>query len=62
MGCLLLRNDDDQAYDLTTPANAYLGARGTGRFCFPTFGIQRVQLNGVAYSGGFVIVDQAITP
>lgn len=32
------------------------------RHCFPTAGVKRVQLNGVPYSGGFVIVDASLRP
>ena len=61
-GCVQVKNDDRRAYDLTVPAKTHLAASGSGSLCFPSPGVKRVQLNGVAYSGGFVIVDPSLKP
>jgi hypothetical protein len=61
-GCLRLESRDAKSYRLAAPPGAPpLAPRATRSYCFSKFGIQRVQLNGVPYSGGFVIVDAAIS-
>lgn len=59
--CLLVVNRDAQAHHLSAPPGAEELTPGSAvRYCFPDGGIKRVQLDGVPYSGGFVIVDPAI--
>jgi hypothetical protein len=60
-GCLVLDNHDDIVYTPSAPPAAEaLLPNGRATYCFPTSGIKRVQLNGVPYSGGFVLVDPAL--
>jgi hypothetical protein len=60
-GCLVLDNRDNNSYRLGAPNGARpLAAHAEGRYCFAGAGVKRVQLNGVPYSGGFVIVDPAL--
>jgi hypothetical protein len=60
-GCLTLVNHDATSYTLGSVPGAHtLAAHAEGRFCFGDTGVKRVQLNGVPYSGGFVIVDAAL--
>lgn len=60
-GCVLLVNHDATPYTLGSPPGARpLAAHAEGRYCFGGLGVKRVQLNGVPYSGGFVIVDPAL--
>ncbi|HEV7680425.1 MAG TPA: hypothetical protein VGQ42_17830 [Candidatus Dormibacteraeota bacterium] len=65
-GCLLLANHDAATYTLSGVTGAGRGqplaASSQGRYCFAGAGVKRVQLNGVPYSGGFVIVDPALHP
>lgn len=61
-GCLLLDNRDAATYRLTGVAAPPLSAHATERYCFGQSGVKRVQLNGVPYSGGFVIVDPSLRP
>jgi hypothetical protein len=66
-GCVLLANHDTATYTLRGVGDnggvaATLAASSQGRFCFRDAGVKRVQLNGVPYSGGFVIVDPALHP
>ena len=59
-GCVVLDNRDGAAYHLGAPAGAaVLAAHSRATYCFPKSGIQRIQLNKVPYSGGWVIVDPA---
>lgn len=55
--CASLRNLDDRAYELTRGDRLDPGA--TGELCVAGTGVHRVRLTGDAYSGGFVIVDDA---
>jgi hypothetical protein len=62
-GCVTLANRDKSAYRLGSPPGAVALAAGSShRYCFPNAGIQRVQLNQVPYSGGWVIVDPSVRP
>ena len=62
-GCLLLVNHDRADYTLTGMGpDERLAANSQGRYCFGAAGVKRVQLNGAAYSGGFIIVDPALHP
>ncbi len=62
-GCLLLVNRDGAGYTVSGVAGGgRLAARSQARYCFDAAGVKRVQLDGVPYSGGFVIVDPALHP
>jgi hypothetical protein len=66
-GCLLLANHDASSYTLSGVTGVAGGAprlqaSSQGRVCFRDSGVKRVQLNGVPYSGGFVIVDPSLHP
>jgi len=61
-GCLVLVNHDGISHRLTGVDAPPLAASATGRYCFAAPGVQRIQLDGVPYSGGFVIVDPALHP
>jgi hypothetical protein len=61
-GCVTLVNHDATSYTLgSLPGRQTLKAHAEGRYCFGGTGVKRVQLNGVPYSGGFVIVDPALS-
>lgn len=59
--CVRVVNGDAVAYTLPGGA-AGLPAAGEVRYCPAGGGIQRVQLSGVPYSGGFIVVDSAMPP
>ncbi|MGI8608056.1 MAG: hypothetical protein ACR2MY_02325 [Candidatus Dormibacteria bacterium] len=59
-GCVLLDNRDAHPYRLNAPPQApTLAAGSQQRYCFHKVGVSRVVLNGVPYSGGWVLVDPA---
>lgn len=62
-GCLLLVNRDAAGYTLSGFGKSRpLAGHSQARYCFASAGVNRVQLNGVPYSGGFVIADPALHP
>lgn len=56
-GCLTLRNEDTEEYEVTG-LDASLVRGAPVRLCPSETGVRRLQLSGIPYSGGFVIVDQ----
>jgi hypothetical protein len=59
--CVDVANRDASAYELPS-AGIHLPAASTVRYCPAGGGIQRVQLSGIPYSGGFVLIDPAMAP
>jgi hypothetical protein len=58
-GCAVIRNDDPAPYRLQgTRGTPQLDPATPTRVCFDKPGIHRLKTSGVAYSGGFVIVDR----
>lgn len=58
--CAIIRNDDDIAY--TLPDGLALAADGgRARLCIDAPGAHRVRLGPRPYSGGFVLVDRAMS-
>lgn len=59
--CVNVVNRDPDSYALPGGAEG-LPATGAVRYCPAGGGIQRVQLSGVPYSGGFILIDPALAP
>lgn len=58
-GCITVRNEDDRAHKVGDLGS--VDARGTFVHCFTQAGVKRVKVDGRAFSGGFVIVDDQIS-
>ena len=59
--CVLVANRDAVSYQLPGGAGELPGASAV-RYCPGDVGIYRVQLSGIPYSGGFMLVDPAMAP
>jgi hypothetical protein len=55
-GCVVLRNDDDETHRIGADART-LAAGAAERWCFPDAGVRRMKVDGRAFSGGYVIID-----
>lgn len=68
--CVTVRNDDPEPLTVAPPASApvdepridALAPGATGELCPDGSGVRRLQVDGVAFSGGWLIIDEELRP